>query len=215
MDELLISDDGSSDGTLDILASYGTQVRVIGSKRAGGVVANFERVLSAASGDLIVLCDQDDVWLPNRLELVRERLAHVSMLMMNADVVDAKAQSLGMDVYGMVGFHPGFLRTLIQNKYVGCCLAFRRELLVLALPFPSHIQWHDWYLALIAELLFEVESHPTKTLLFRRHGHNASPTGQRSGASLLSKLKARAWMSRAVLIALRRHFTRRMSKLSS
>jgi glycosyltransferase involved in cell wall biosynthesis len=210
-DELVLSDDGSSDTTLDIIASYGGRVRLVGTARAGGVVANFERALSSALGDLIVLSDQDDVWLPGRLELIRERLEHSSMLMMNAEVVGADGQPIGQDVYELVGFRGGFLPTLIQNKYVGCCLAFRRELLVLALPFPRHIQWHDWYLALIAELLFDVEAHPRKTLLFRRHGNNASPTGLKSSTSLLSKLRARAWMSRALVVVLLRRLRNRRS----
>lgn len=203
-DELLIADDGSTDATLTIVSSYGEQLRLVASGRAGGVVANFERALAAASGDLIVLSDQDDVWLPGRLDLVREHLGGAALLMMNAVVVDADARPLGPDLYSMLGFHRGFMRTLIRTRYVGCCLALRRELLDLALPFPKRIQWHDWYLALIAELLFSVEVRPEKTLLFRRHDHNASPTSSGSRASLISRLQARLWMLHAIAVVLGR-----------
>lgn len=204
-DELLVSDDGSTDATLAILATYGNRLRLVATGRAGGVVANFERVLLAAAGDFIVLCDQDDVWLPGRLDLVRARLKNVSLLMMNAIVVDASAHPLGPDIYSMLGFHRGFFRTLIKTRYVGCYLAFRREVLALALPFPARIQWHDWFIALIAELLFTIEVRPEKTLLFRRHDYNASPTSRGSTASLRSRLKARLWMLRALAVVLVRY----------
>lgn len=200
-DELLVSDDGSTDDTRAVLATYGDRLQVLAMGRAGGVVRNFERTLSAACGDLVVLSDQDDVWLEGRLDLVRARLRNVSLLMMNGEVVDGDLRPLGMDVYELVTFHSGFLRTFVATKYIGCCMAFRRELLDVALPFPKHILWHDWYLALIGELLFTSEIHPGKTILFRRHGNNTSTTGQRSRNSLFEKARARFWMARAVAVA--------------
>ena len=94
-DELLVSDDGSTDDTLAVLATYGNRLRLVGTSRAGGVVRNFERALAAACGDLVVLSDQDDVWLEGRLDLVRERLRDVSLLMMNGEVVDGDLRPLG------------------------------------------------------------------------------------------------------------------------
>lgn len=208
-DELLVSDDGSTDETLQILKSYGVRLRIVGTTRIGGVVPNFERVLSAASGDIVVLADQDDVWLDGRLNLIRAQLDKVTLIMTNGKVVDADLKPTGQDVYQLVNFHNGFLRTFASTKYVGCCMAFRRELLQVALPFPAHIQWHDWYLALIGELLFKVSHTQQTTILFRRHENNASNTGQRSSASILKKLKNRFWMMRATAIATHRFFTRK------
>lgn len=209
-DELLVSDDGSTDGTPQILASYGDRLRVVGAGRAGGVVRNFERVLSAARGEFVVLSDQDDVWLAGRIELIRDRLREVTLVMSNGEVVDADLRPTGQDVYQLVRFHSGFLRTFAATKYVGCCMAFRRELLEIALPFPSHILWHDWYLALIGELLFTRECNPHKTILFRRHANNASSTGQRSRSSLFEKARTRFWMARAVAVASLRLAGRRL-----
>ena len=209
-DELLISDDGSTDDTLGILFEYGERLRIVGRDRAGGVVRNFERVLSAARGDFVVLSDQDDVWLDGRLALIRNRLLDVPLVMTNGEVVDAHLKPTGQDIRQLVGFHNGFLRTFAANRYVGCCMAFRRELLEIALPFPSHIQWHDWYLALLGELLFTCEYEPRKTILFRRHASNASNTGLRSRSTLIQKAIARFWMARAVAIALLRYASRRL-----
>ena len=199
-DELLVSDDGSSDKTLLILNAYGKRLSIIASSRAGGVVKNFERVISAASGSFIVLCDQDDIWLDGRVELIRGRLNHVTLLMMNGEVVDDELKPSGFDVYNFVSFRPGFFRNFISTTYVGCCMAFRCELKNLVLPFPENIQWHDWYIALAAELFYDVECSPVKTILFRRHQGNASATGQISKASFSSKLRNRYWMGRAITI---------------
>lgn len=208
-DELVVSDDGSTDGTAKILDSYGDRLRVVGTSRAGGVVRNFERALSAARGDLVALSDQDDVWLAGRVELIRERLRAVTLVMMNGELVDSELRPSGQDVYQSVGVHRGFVRNFVKSTYVGCCMAFRRELLDVALPFPSRIQWHDWYLALLGELLSTPERHPRKTILFRRHANNASSTGQRSRAGLFEKAVARFWMARALAVALLRMVARR------
>jgi glycosyltransferase involved in cell wall biosynthesis len=208
-DELVVSDDGSTDDTAQILASYGDRLRVVGTSRAGGVVRNFERALSAARGDLVALSDQDDVWLEGRVELIRDRLRAVTLVMTNGEVVDSELRPTGQDVYQSVGAHRGLVRNFVKSTYVGCCMAFRRELLDVALPFPSHIQWHDWYLALLGELLFAPERHPRNTILFRRHANNASSTGQRSRAGLFDKAVARLWMARALAVAVLRMLARR------
>ncbi len=208
-DELLVSDDASTDATLSVLESYGDRLRVVGRDRAGGVVKNFERVLAAANGDFIVLSDQDDVWLDGRLDLVRERLQAVSLLMMNGIVVDGALSPTGQDVLDFVGFRSGVLHTLAHNGFVGCCMAFRRELLDAALPFPPRILWHDWYIALLGQLLYTVECSEGRTILFRRHGANFSATGRRSPRSLWAKLASRGWMMRALAIAVLRQRRRR------
>ena len=208
-DELLVSDDGSTDGTLAVLGSYGDRIRLVAQCRAG-VVKNFERALAAARGDIVVLSDQDDVWLEGKIALVRERLGNNTLLMMNGIVVDSALAPVGKDVFEFVDFRNGFFRNFVRPRYVGCCLAFRRELLDIALPFPSRISWHDWYLSLVAELLFEPAFDQTRTILFRRHRDNASSTGQGSRNSLVVKIRMRLWMARAVCIAVWRRTRRRV-----
>jgi glycosyltransferase involved in cell wall biosynthesis len=204
-DELVVSDDGSTDETIRLLEGFDGRLRLVDTVRAGGVVKNFERALMSCRGDLIVLCDQDDVWLDGRAHFIRERLRQVTLLVMNGEVVGPDLTPLGKDIYTMVGVPAGFIRTFISTRYVGACMAFRRELLDVVLPFPSNIRWHDWFIALVATLLFDIECSDRRTILFRRHGSNASDTGLPSKNGLFDKIKMRYWMLRAVLVAVYRY----------
>jgi len=102
----------------------------------------------------------------------------------------------------------GFWRNLCKNSYIGCCMAFRRDVLSLALPFYKGIQWHDWYLGLLAERYFVVSRVQEPTMFYRRHGANHSPTGEKSRYSLAKKIKMRFTMLCAVSFASRRRSAR-------
>jgi glycosyltransferase involved in cell wall biosynthesis len=204
-DELIVSDDGSTDKTLEILESYSEKIRVVAVSRVGGVVKNFERALSSAKNPIIILSDQDDVWLPGKVDLIRNCLSRAEMLITNADVVDSTLASMNCDLFDFVKFRRGFINNFISPKYVGCCMAFHKKILDIALPFPSNIQWHDWYLSLIGELLYTVECSPVKTLLFRRHSTNSSNTGFKSNQNFFKKFKFRVAMFNALMIVLCRY----------
>ena len=198
-DELLVADDGSQDGTVDILKSYGPSLTVISASRIGGVVENFSRVISAADGDYIALADQDDVWLPGRVALIKKTLENTDLIQMNAQVVDGDLHSLNVTVFASSNVRPGFLSNLIKNSFVGCCMAFRREIIDMVRPFPSNIPWHDWYIGLIAELFFKVERVDAVTISYRRHENNFSATGGKSKYSLYKKIVMRLQIIRAVV----------------
>ena len=200
-DELLVADDGSSDDTPAILHSYGTRLTVHSLERVGGVVANFGRLLAAAEGDLIALADQDDVWLAGRVATIRRSLQQAHLVIMNGQVVDADLNLRGLTVFNSVRMKPGFMSNFVRNSYIGCCMAFRRELCDLVTPLPAAVPWHDWYIGLVAELHFTVLRVDEVSMLYRRHGANFSPTGEKSTYSLKKKILMRFNILRAVLIS--------------
>ena len=204
-DELLVSDDASTDETVEILSSYGNRLRLVGTSRAGGVVRNFERVLSFASGEAILLSDQDDVWLPGRLEVMREELEKHELILTNALVTDASLRPTGATLFDRARPAVGFWRNLLQRSaFVGCCLGFRRSLLKRALPFPGCTPWHDWLLGLLASLNGPTRQIETPLLLFRRHDGNASLTGEKSKNNTLQKAHLRLRIATAVAICILR-----------
>jgi glycosyltransferase involved in cell wall biosynthesis len=203
-DEIVLSDDGSTDDTLERVRGLGHPIRIVGKGRAGGVVKNFERVLAAAEGDAMVLCDQDDVWLPGHLDRIREGLQRAQLVITNGQLVDQHLLSDGKTVFETVGRRRGFWPNLAKSSFIGCCMAFRRELRDRTVPFPRSIPWHDWYIGLVAECTGRVERIDTISILYRRHGANFSETGEKSRNSLLKKVAIRLGVSWGVLVALSR-----------
>lgn len=205
---LFVSDDGSQDKTVEILKSYGDSLVLLNSDRKD-IVRNFEFVLRVAyegGAAFFILADQDDVWIPGRYKIIKEKLKYSSLIMLDGLCVDASKNSLNKSVFDLVNFKSGFFNSFVSNKYVGCCLSFRRELLDVALPFPLGVKWHDWFIALIAELMFKTEAVNIQTILYRRHSANATQTGLGSSSNVSRKLFDRLCMSYALIVSIFRYF---------
>jgi hypothetical protein len=133
----------------------------------------------------VALCDQDDVWLPGRLQKPVERiqsierrygrdvptLAHTDLI-----VVDEDLRTIAPSFWRYSNLDPmvgGRLnRLLVQNVVTGCATTFNRALARAACPIPSTTPMHDWWLALVASALGHVEAIPDKTVLYRQHQTN-------------------------------------------
>jgi glycosyltransferase involved in cell wall biosynthesis len=178
-DELIVSDDSSTDETVAIVSSYNDpRIRILNNNKFSSPVRNFEHALRHARGSILVLSDQDDIWLPGRLELVHERLDAeidtVSLIMMDGAIVDDGGNCQNKNIFSANRVGPGILKNIYDNTYTGCCLAFSRPLLQLALPFPDKLPMHDMWLGLLAELFGQVEFVPVQTIKYRRHAANTS-----------------------------------------
>jgi glycosyltransferase involved in cell wall biosynthesis len=201
-DELIVGDDGSTDGTLEIVKRYSDRITRILESRVGGVNKNFERLVQSSANQGVVLSDQDDVWLPDRLGLIRQALRTSSLVVTNGYVVDRNLAKLNKTVFQFVGFRRGLVRNFIKNSYVGCCMAFRRDLVVGALPFDRHMHAHDWLIGLLGEIDGRVCVINQPTLLYRRHSRNLSQTGLTSKNSFPEKIRIRYHMLRNLIILL-------------
>ncbi len=172
-DELIVSDDASTDGTPALVREVcGARVRLLhGAFRSP--VLNFEQALQAAVGEVIVLADQDDIWCPNKLELVRGHFAgrrgERRLVLFDGRVVDEEERELHPSIFALKQSRRGFFRNLYDSSYPGCCLAFSRELLEIALPFPHRILMHDMWIAMLAELCGEILFDPHITIGYRKH----------------------------------------------
>lgn len=190
-DELVVSDDGSTDGTRDILldiASCDSRVRVIDGPR-NGVIANFEYVLGQCKGDWIFLADQDDEWDADKLETVLDTAKrHDAILVMHdARVVDTEGHELLPSFFATRGTKTGLLKNLWRNSYIGCCMAFSRRLLPHILPFPADIPMHDQWIGLEAERHGSVVLIRRPLLSYRRHDRNVTATAHGSFTTMLSQ----------------------------
>ena len=179
-DEVIVSDDGSTDGTREILLRYqesDERVRMIDGPKAG-VKANVENALRACQGAYIFLADQDDIWMPDKVERVLEVLsdAKVGLVVHDAVVTDGTCENVVLEsFYTLKGSGAGVLKNIWRNTYIGCCMAFKRELLEEVLPIPSYIEMHDQWIGVINDQLKRgTKFIPDQLIKYRRHGNNAS-----------------------------------------
>jgi len=194
-DEVIVSDDGSADGTVALVRtlwetlgkSHGgpeITLRTIENVRPLGVTANFEQAISMCTGDLIALCDQDDIWHPNRLEVacrVFVRRPHVMLVHANARVVGQAGQYLGYTLFDALQVSEGDVAAINEgnslevftrrNLATGAATMIRRELADMSLPFPQ--EWvHDEWLAIMASVLGAVEVVTEPLIDYRQHAGN-------------------------------------------
>lgn len=190
-DQIVISDDGSTDATLDVVrAEFATagraapQLVMLENPAPLGVTRNFEQAVLACTGDVVVLSDQDDVWRPDRLaRAVKEFAGRPSLLLLFGDarLVDGAGGPLGHTLFEAIEFTASEQREvrrgraldvlLRRNVVTGATVAFRRTLLDIAKPFPE--AWvHDEWLAMIAAITGLVDFVAEPLVDYRQHGSN-------------------------------------------
>lgn len=187
--ELVISDDGSQDETISIISSYHDQ-RIVLLQNQGkhGFVGNFENALRHAKGDIIFLADQDDVWHSNKVEVVKERLQQFDLIIHDAEMIDGEGRPIGKTYYSTLHKKKDFLSNLWKTRWLGCCMVFKREVLEASLPFPHNIVGHDYWIGMLGMLKFRYCFMDDILILYRRHGNNTSPSGEKSTNSIFYKL---------------------------
>ena len=112
-DEVIVCDDASTDKTVDVVRGIGdARIRIYQNKASLGIVRNFEQALQNAQHDCLFLCDQDDVWLPNKVERMLAALADAVMVVSDCRVVDAQLETLHPSFFALRGSRPGIANNL-------------------------------------------------------------------------------------------------------
>jgi glycosyltransferase involved in cell wall biosynthesis len=177
-DELVVVDDASSDETVAILESFSDpRLRIVRRERNCGVLQSFERALQEAKGEIVFLCDQDDVWRGDKVaEMLKvfDRSAETTLVLSNGELIDGRGRLLGQALHAGDRLPLGVPANLIKNRYQGSTMAFRREILAAALPFPEGIPMHDSWIGLVNGLVGKASYLPQKLIYYRRHGENAT-----------------------------------------
>jgi glycosyltransferase involved in cell wall biosynthesis len=185
---MVVLDDGSNDGTWEMLRAWAASapfpVEVQRNPQQLGVVRNFERACALLDTDLVVLCDQDDVWYPNKLRTLVSAFhsdTALTLLHSDADLIDDDGAPLGRRLFDTL-LVTGQERQLVsqgdawrvyvkRNLVTGAACAFRRTLLDAARPFST--AWvHDEWLAFHAALVGKVGLFPEPLMAYRLHGGN-------------------------------------------
>lgn len=192
-DELIISDDSSTDSTPQIieqLQQNDSRIIFLPRNLFHNPVYNFENALKKARGKYIFLSDQDDIWLPGKVTRMLDLLENNLLVVHDAIVTDENKMVIAQSYFALRKAKSGFWHNLYINSFTGCCMAFKSDLLRLALPFPDKLKFHDQWLGLLAERYSQTCFLYEPFLLFRRHNLNFS-AGMNSKKSMSIKIQDR------------------------
>jgi len=190
---LTVRDDGSRDRTIEILEAwrgrFPDRIRLIDATREGniGVVRSFSTLMQLSAAAYVMLADQDDIWLPDKIRVTlgamrrrEERNAAPRPILVHTDltVVDAGLRTVAPSFWRYQGLAPGrgriFPRIMVENIVWGCTTMLNRPLVDIVKFTPPVTTHHDWWIALVAAAFGDIVSLKEPRILWRRHGRNES-----------------------------------------
>ena len=202
-DEIIISDDSSCDNTINLIKSYNDpRIKLWEGNVFRNPIFNFENAIKKSSGDFIFLSDQDDIWIDNKVSIMLNELKHSDLVISDAYITDGKDKIISSSFYKVNKSKIGILSNLLNNSYLGCTMAFKSNFKQIILPFPKLIPMHDIWIGNIISLKGKVRFINDKLIQYRRHGGNASPTGEKSKYSILYKISYRLQLIYCLIIRL-------------
>jgi glycosyltransferase involved in cell wall biosynthesis len=187
-DEIIISDDNSTDGTLNILKAFDDpRIKIHHHEKIENpysdyykivfaINRNVENALRYAYGDYIFLSDQDDVWLPNRVYLSLEKLQYYDLVISDCSLIDDSENIIKKSYFNsFINPSKNLWRTFYKSSFHGCCMAFRKSVKYDCLPFPDRSIGHDTWIGLVAiKKKYNITFINIPTVLYRLHGSNIS-----------------------------------------
>jgi glycosyltransferase involved in cell wall biosynthesis len=174
--EIIAVDDGSTDGTMSILNNYAEQysnIKVFQNIKNLGFIKNFEKGCTLAQGEFLAFCDQDDYWLPEKIEKMVNAIGPSPMIYCDSVLCDSNLQSLGHKISDRVNGMPisSCLQQAIFGRVYGHAILFTKELFHKAHPFFDVIT-HDWWVSYIATLHGGIKYLPEALVYYRQHDDN-------------------------------------------
>ncbi|MBN9313895.1 MAG: hypothetical protein BGO40_06765 [Chryseobacterium sp. 39-10] len=204
-DELIIVDDGSTDQVVKIIENYDdSRIRIFVNPRNMRHVKTFERAVRMAENEMVILCDQDDIWTDNRVAVLENYFAKnpgVVLITSNCVCIDDHDREIAHTIR-TVNEKDSFaykknILSILRGKigYYGCLMAFRQSLKKIILPIPSYVEAHDLWIAMAANLLHQNLHINEITLKHRLHASNASDLSR----GFWKKVSARKNLMRSIV----------------
>lgn len=219
-DEVIVVDDASTDKTKEVIRSFqDCRISLIEHKKNQGVLRTFEEAVRSASGEVLFLSDQDDIWAPDKILVVLRMFqlhTDADIAVSDASLINEDGVPIGPSYYAQRGgFHPGVVQNITRCHYLGCTMAFRSRLLSKILPFPvGYDILHDLWIGVLNSFVGGKTLYINRPLVYyRRHEDNA--TGNRQ-LSIIRKARIRwglCWL--LVTCWLRLHRRNRSNLVSS
>lgn len=196
-DEIIISDDGSCDKTIEIVKSlHSPLIKIFTNEGEHGYTPNFENALRQAIGDIIFLSDQDDIWKDDKVKTVLQYMKRYDVVVSDATMLDESKKVIVESFFQLRHPYQSFWGNLLKFGYLGCCMAFKRKILDRALPFPKDHKkcTHDNWLFLIGKLYYKTYITNAKLIYYCRHENNTSTGGLSPTTSAMFKIRYRLYL---------------------
>jgi len=176
-DELIISDDSSTDHTVEIIKSIDdSRVKLLAINQFRDPIKNFQNALNHAKGEVIFLSDQDDVWLTDKYSDTLQLLKSYDLIVSDSIIVDEQLNTLHPSFFKYFKSGKGLIKNVVKSSYYGSCMAFKKVILDAALPFPDTKEiGHDLWIGLVAEMTGKVFFYSKPLILYRRHTNAFTP----------------------------------------
>jgi len=182
-------DDCSTDSTYAIIQDYcarypGRIAATRSAQNSGGAKHNAIRLMIEHREDYLMLCDQDDVWLPNKIEITLAKLKEMEnrygidvplMVHTDLEVVDAQLETIQPSFWAAMNsncYKNKLHNLVIQNIITGCTVMYNRALAELIWAEPGFMVMHDWWLGLAAAAFGYIEPMEIQTIKYRQHANN-------------------------------------------
>jgi glycosyltransferase involved in cell wall biosynthesis len=207
-DEIIISDDGSSDNTIKIIESYNDSRIVLYKNSFKNVVCNFEFAIDKSTGDYIFLSDQDDIWHKDKVKYFMDcflKNSNVTLLISDFQIIDENGLNLD-GVYNKNEFSTSLVKNVICNNFIGCAMAFTSYAKNVIMPFPKNIAMHDWWIGTCSKMYGEIIFIDKKLHFYRRHNSNLTTE---VGARVSIKIK---WRLNLIVNLIIRYFKINLNK---
>lgn len=170
--ELIIVDDKSTDNTASIISQLSlqfSQIKFYQNPTNLGLNKNFEKAISLATGDLIALSDQDDIWLPTKVEELMNAIGDHWLVFSNSRLINEDDEQIdGTLIHGLSIERLSFKSISINNFVTGHTTLFKKEILKFALPFPIK-GYYDWWLGFVATYHNKITLLNKNLTLYRIH----------------------------------------------
>jgi glycosyltransferase involved in cell wall biosynthesis len=193
-DELVISDDASTDGTAAVARSISdSRIRVLDNCERVGYQANFERAIRASAGQFIFFSDQDDRCLPKRISESLAALGKHAVVFGDATLVDSNMNLVNESYFSARPIRSMSSASLfIRPVVIGATMACRREFLLDVMPFPKGVP-HDHWISVLAAFAGQLGVVRQPFILYRRHASAASSTGMADAKRPIHTIAVERW----------------------
>ena len=193
-DEIIIVDDYSTDHSISILESFeDKRIKIFINNKNEGASPSFFKALKKATGDIIFLADQDDLWLAEKVNTVLEifNSKEVGIVVHDAIIIK-EGKEWGESLFTKNNSGGGFLKNIWSNKYIGCCMALSKETKDKILPqYINSAVYHDHYLGVKGEATSGIKTYFLKKSLIRYYRHSETHTNIFQKRKLTTILKER------------------------